>query len=184
MAAIRFIFEALLQFLLVTLFLLRVVLPLARADSRNEFSQAVMRLTNPLILPLRRVLPPVGKVDTASLLALLVVQLFTTATLWLLGSYPWVRNGLQFTHVMLVQLILSLLLFYRFALFIYILLSWVAPNAHSPASSLLTNLCEPLLRPVRRMIPPIANLDLSAVFVLIGLQALAILVGGTLTASF
>jgi len=184
MAAIRFIFEALLQFLVVTLFLLRVLLPLVRADSRNEFSQAVMRLTNPLILPLRKVLPPIGKVDTASLVALLVVQMFTTATLWLLGSYPWISNGLQFTHVMLVRLILSLLYLYMFALVIYILLGWVAPNTHSPGSVLLSNLCEPLLRPVRRLIPRIADIDFSAFFVLVGLQALAILVEGSLTASF
>jgi YggT family protein len=180
MAAIRFIFEALLQFLLVTLFLLRVLLPVVRADSRNEFSQAVMRLTNPLILPLRKVLPPVGKVDTASLVALLLVQIVTTAILWLLGSYPWVSTALQFMYVALVQLILTLLRFYWIALIIYILLGWVAPNAYSPGSVLLSNLCKPLLQPVQRLIPPIAGIDFSAFFVLIGLQALIILVGGSL----
>lgn len=183
MIAIRFIFETLLQFLLVTVFLLRVLLPLVRADSRNPFSQAILQLTNPLVLPLRRVLPPIGKFDTASLVALLLVQAATTAILWMLGSYR-LSTGLQFTHVMLVQLVLSLLLLYRFALFIYILLSWVAPNTYSPASRLLGSLCDPLLDPVRRLIPPIAGLDLSALFVLIGLQALALLVAGTLTGGF
>lgn len=66
MDALLFIVRTLLQVLLVTVFLLRVLLPLARADSRNQLSQAVIRLTNPLVLPLRRVLPPIGKVDTAS----------------------------------------------------------------------------------------------------------------------
>lgn len=183
MAAIIFIFKALLQFLVVTLFLLRVLLPLVRADSRNEFSQAVMRLTNPLVLPLRKVLPPIGKVDTASLVALLVVQLVTTTTLWLLGAYPWVSNAVQFTHIMLVELVTSLLRFYMFTLFIYILLGWVAPNAYSPGSVLLSDLSKPLLRPVQRLIPPIAKIDFSAFFVLIGLQALIILIEGSITAT-
>ena len=65
MESIRFIVGTLLQVLLVMVFLLRVLLPLARADSRNQLSQAVIRLTNPLVLPLRRVLPPIGKIDTA-----------------------------------------------------------------------------------------------------------------------
>jgi YggT family protein len=183
MIAIRFIVETLLQFLLVTVFLLRVVLPLVRADSRNPFSQGILQLTNPLVLPLRRALPPIGKFDTASLGALLLVQAATTAILWMLGSYS-LDGGLQFVHLMLVQLVLSLLLLYRFALLIYILLSWVAPNTYSSGSRLLTSLCEPLLQPVRRLIPPIAGLDLSALFVLIGLQALSLLVASTLSGGF
>ena len=74
MEALIFIVRTLLQVLLVTVFLLRVLLPLVRADSRNQMSQAVIRLTNPLVLPLRRVLPPMGKIDTASIVALLIVQ--------------------------------------------------------------------------------------------------------------
>lgn len=184
MIAIRFIFETLLQFFVVTVFLLRVLLPLVRADSRNQFSQAVLRLTNPLVLPLRRVLPAIGKIDTASFVALLLVQAGTTALLWLLGSYPWVNTGGQFTQLMLVQLLLSVLLFYRFVVLIFILLTWVAPNTYSPGSNLITSLCEPLLRPVQRLIPPIAGIDFSAMFVLIGLQALSLLVGSSLTPGF
>ncbi len=184
MIAIRFIFETLLQFFVVTVFLLRVLLPLVRADSRNQFSQAVLRLTSPLVLPLRRVLPAIGKIDTASVVALLLVQAGTTALLWLLGSYPWVSTGGQFIQLMLVQLLLSVLLFYRFVVLIFILLTWVAPNTYSPGSSLITSLCEPLLRPVQRLIPPIAGIDFSAMFVLIGLQALSLLVGSSLTPGF
>ena len=88
MEALIFIVRTLLQVLLVTVFLLRVLLPLARADSRNQLSQAVIRLTNPLVLPLRRIVPPIGKVDTASIVALILVQMAATATLWLLGAYP------------------------------------------------------------------------------------------------
>lgn len=174
MDAIIFIVRTLLQVLLVTVFLLRVLLPLARADSRNQLSQAVIRLTNPLVLPLRRILPPIGKVDTASIVALLLVQAAATATLWLLGAYPFAHGADVFIRIMLFSLIATILLFYTYALLLYVLLSWVAPGTYSPAAALLNSLCEPILRPIRRIIPPIAGLDLSALFVIIGLQALYI----------
>jgi YggT family protein len=174
MEAIIFIVRTLLQVLLVTVFLLRVVLPLARADSRNQLSQAVIRLTNPLVLPLRRALPPIGKIDTASIVALLIVQIAATAALWLLGAYPWVVTGPQFAQVVFINLLLTLIQFYSFAVFLYALLTLIAPGAYSPAVSLLSSLCEPVLRPIRRVIPTFGGFDLSALFVLIALQALYI----------
>lgn len=176
MEALIFIVRTLLQVLLVTVFLLRVLLPLVRADSRNQLSQAVIRLTNPLVLPLRRVLPPIGKIDTSSIIALLIVQCATTATLWLLGAYPWVMTLAQFVYVALLSLLVTILQFYTFAILLYILLSWIAPGTYSPGAMLLASLCEPVLAPVRRILPPIAGIDFSALFVVIGLQALYILV--------
>ena len=176
MDALIFIVRTLLQVLLVIVFLMRVLLPLVRADSRNQMSQAVIRMTNPLVLPLRRILPPIGKIDTASIVALLIVQIATTATLWLLGAYPYVFTALQFLQVALLNLIITILQFYTFALFLYVLLSWVAPGTYSPAAALLSSLCEPLLRPVRRIIPSFGGMDFSALFLMIGLQALVILI--------
>lgn len=175
MRAIVFIIRALLQ-LVVTIFLLRVLLPLVRADTRNQLSQAVIRLTNRVVLPLRRMLPPIGKVDTASMVALLLVQMVVTAILRLLREYWWVDTFGQFMIVVIGSLLATTLLFYTFALLLYILLSWVAPGTYSPASALLYSLCEPLLRPVRRVIPPLGGIDFSALFVTIGLWALYIAV--------
>jgi YggT family protein len=174
MESIRFIVGTLLQVLLVMVFLLRVLLPLARADSRNQLSQAVIRLTNPLVLPLRKVLPPIGKVDTASIVALIIVQAAAIAMLWLLGGYPLIFTPGQFISVVFLTLITTVLRFYIFALILYAILSWIAPGTYSPAAALLDSLCEPLLRPVRRVIPPLAGIDFSALFVIIGLQALHI----------
>src|SRR6187549_1663598 len=101
MDALIFVVRTVLQVLLVTVFLLRVLLPLVRADSRNQLSQAVIRLTNPLVLPLRRILPPIRKIDTASIVALLIVQIAATAILWLLGAYPFVYSGLYFAQEVL-----------------------------------------------------------------------------------
>jgi YggT family protein len=176
MDALVFIVRTLLQVLLVTVFLLRVLLPLVRADTRNQLSQAVIRMTNPLVLPLRRILPPAGKIDTASIVALLIVQIAATATLWLLGAYPWVFTAQQFLQVVIINLVITVLQFYTFALLLFVLLSWVAPGTYSPASALLSSLCEPLLRPIRRIIPPFGGMDLSALFLMIALQALVILI--------
>ena len=145
-------------------------------DSRNQLSQAVIRLTNPLVLPLRRILPPIGKIDTSSIVALLIVQFATTAVLWLLSAYPGVFTLGQFIHVSLLSLLLTILQFYTFAILLYVLLSWIAPGTYSPGAMLLASLCEPILRPIRRVIPPIAGIDLSALFVIVGLQALYILI--------
>ena len=100
------------------------------------------------------------------------MQAAATAILWLLTGTPFSVGFNVFLRVMLFTLIGTILLFYTYALLLYVLLSWVAPNTYSPAAALLDRLCEPLLRPVRRIIPPIAGIDLSALFVIIGLQAL------------
>ena len=173
MRAIIYVVGALLQ-LVVTIFLLRVLLPLARADARNQLSQAVIRLTNRVVLPLRKMLPPIGKVDTASLVALVLVQLIATLILWSLRQYPWVLTPPQFFLVAVGSLLVTVLMFYTFTLILFVLLSCVAPGTYSPASALVSSLSEPLLAPVRRVIPALGGIDFSALFVIIALQALRI----------
>ncbi|HSN70353.1 MAG TPA: YggT family protein [Steroidobacteraceae bacterium] len=173
MQALQFIVEALLT-LVVIAFLLRVLLPLVRADLRNPFSAAILRVTNPVVLPLRRVLPAAGRIDTASVVALLAVQIVATAILFLLSGVAW-PNLLVLITTALRMLAQTLVQFYFFAILLYALLSWIAPGTYSPIASVLTSLSEPLLAPVRRVVPPIGGLDLSALFVLIGLQAVLIL---------
>jgi YggT family protein len=170
--AILYIVRALL-WLVVFAFLLRVILQVARADFRNAIAQAIVRVTNPLVLPLRRVIPPIGKFDVASLVALLLVQFAAAAILLSLSGFALDPAGLA--RVALMELLRNVLQFYLVAIIIYVILSWVAPGTYSPAGALLASICEPLLAPVRRVIPPIGGLDLSALFVLIGLQALLIL---------
>jgi YggT family protein len=179
MQAIIFIVRAVLEVLLVTAFILRVVLPLARADARNPFTQAVIRITNPIVLPLRKILPPISKVDTASIAALILVQSATSALLWLLGAYPIVLTGFLFVQIVALSLLVSMLRLYVFALFLYGLLSWFAPGAYSPGGELLSRLCEPVLRPIRRFIPPIGGLDLSVYFANIIIWALLIWIGSS-----
>jgi YggT family protein len=172
MAALIFILDTLLT-LVVVAFLLRLLMPLVRADFRNPIGQAVLQFTNPLVMPLRKLLPPAGRFDVASLVALLVVMLAKTAVLRLVAG-----AGLALVPLLLgslLDLARTVLQFYFVAVLVYALLSWVAPGGYGPGAQLLSRLCDPLLNPLRRIIPPIAGLDLSALFVLIGLQALQIL---------
>jgi YggT family protein len=172
MTAILFVLDALLT-LVVVAFLLRVLMPLTRADFRSPIGQAVLRLTNPVVMPIRRLLPPAGRVDVASIVALLLVQLVKSMALRLVAG-----GGLALVSLLpwaLRDLARTVLQFYFVVILLYALLSWVAPRGHGPGADLLARLAEPVLAPLRRIIPPLGGLDLSPLFVLIGLQALQIL---------
>jgi YggT family protein len=173
MSALIFIVDTLLSLALYVV-LARLLLQWARADFRNPIAQAVVRLTNPLILPLRRVLPPVGKVDTASVVAVILVTIIKVGILFALTGYG--TPGLE-TWVMavIVELVRSVLRMYLGAILLYALLSLIAPGGYSPMQSVLASICEPLLRPFRRLIPPIAGIDLSPLWVAIIIQALLLL---------
>lgn len=172
MAAVHFILHTLTS-LLVAVFLLRIVMPLVRADFRNPIGQAILQVTNPLVMPLRRVLPPAGRVDAASIVALLVVQFAGTSLMrGILGA--GLAPGPLIVGALL-DLARTVLQVYFWLVLVHVLLSWVAPGQYSPGTQLVHRLCDPLLRPVRRIIPPLGAFDLSPMFVLIGLQALQLL---------
>lgn len=172
MEALNFVVESVLAFV-VYAFLLRVLLQLVRADFRNPLAQAVVALTNWLVLPLRRVLPPAGRFDTASFVALLAVQLAATLIQFRLRTgviYPLV----PLASAALRQLANSALLLYTILIFAQALLSFV-PGARSPITAMLASLCEPVLRPIRRVLPVVGGLDFSPLVAILGLTALRIL---------
>lgn len=169
--AFYFIVKTLAQLYLLLL-LLRFWLPWLRADFRNPIAQGILRFTSPLIVPLRRFLPAIGRLDTATVLVTFVVQ--CVVVLLLLAI---VRRPAQPAEVALVSIIelviLSLNLFF-FAILIRIILSWVAPGNHNPITALLATLSEPVLRPFRRFIPAIGGLDISPILAIVLLQAAVI----------
>ncbi len=173
MNALTFIVETLLSLALFVA-LLRLFLQWTRADFRNPISQAVVRLTNPLVMPLRRILPPIAKLDTASVVTVVIVALADVAIVSELHYYAmpaaivWLRSAA-------IEIVRVSLWTYFYAIFLYALLSLIAPGGYSPVQSLLTSLCEPVLRPFRRIIKPIGGLDLSPLWAGIAIQALLIL---------
>jgi YggT family protein len=174
MAALLYLIDTLLS-LVQLAFLLRLLLQWARADFRNPLSRAIVQLTNPVLAPLRRLIPAIGRLDTASVLVVVAVALLRVSMGTLLSGVGLPPLWL-WAELTALQLARMLLWTYFFAIFLYATLSLIAPGTYSPAQALLTSLCEPVLRPFRRLIPPLANLDLSPLWAGILIQALLILV--------
>ena len=166
--ALYFVVKTLAQLYLL-LYLLRFWLPLVRADFRNPIAQAVLRFTSPLIIPVRRFIPPVGRVDTATVLVTFVMQF---AILFVLLQIVQQQPPAATIAIMTILelMILSLNLFF-FAILIRIILSWVAPHTYNPVSAIAGSIAEPVLRPFRRLIPAIGGLDISPIFAVVLLQA-------------
>lgn len=168
-------------FLLNTLFglyigalMLRLLLQMARADFYNPLSQAIVKLTNPAVRPLRRYIPAIGKVDTASVLLITVLQILNT---WWVGAMFGARLGWFSMLVVAFAALLSKLIYlYIFAILIQVIASWVAPGAHNPVLRLVDALTEPLLRPIRRVLPNPGGLDLSSLVIIVLLQLALLLV--------
>jgi len=172
------IFTFLLQIasgLVVGLCLLRLYMQFHRvalsARSGNPIGPLIFALTDWLVLPLRRIVPPFGRWDSASLIAAYLVELLQFALLWMLaGSH----GGLGLVPVMalfgLLRLTLSGL---SVLVIVYAVLSWV--QTHSPMMGLLARLVAPLLQPIRRIVPLVGGVDLSPLVLLVLLQVGAIM---------
>lgn len=153
--------------------ILRFWLQLARADFYNPFSQFVVKATNPIVLPLRRLIPSIGSLDTATLLLAYLVALTKLLLLqFIIIKAVLLPNTLWWAVLVLVKETFSLLFW---ILVIRALLSWFSQGSN-PIEQVMHQLTEPLLRPIRRVLPPMGGLDLSVLVVLIGLQFLNILV--------
>src|SRR5579862_1599209 len=174
MAALLYLIDTLLS-LVQLAFLLRLLLQWARADFRNPLLRAIVQLTNPVLVPVRRLIPAIGPIDTASVLLVVAIALLRVSMGPLLGGIGF-PPGLLWIEQAIRQLVSLVLWTYLFAIFLYATLSLIAPGTYSPAQALLGSLCEPVLRPFRRVIPPLANLDLSPLWAIILIRALLFLV--------
>ena len=153
--------------------MLRFLLQWVRADFYNPVSQFIVKATSPLLNPLRRVIPGVGGKDIASLvLAWLVLTLQILLTLSLGGQGFQPLMALLLALPQLLELGINIFLY---SILIMVIISWVNPGGHNPAIGILYSLTEPLLRPARRLIPPMGGLDLSPMVVMIGLVLLKML---------
>lgn len=166
--ALYFIVKTLTQLYLLLL-LLRFWLPWFGADFRNPISQGVLRLTSPLIVPIRRFIPSLGKLDTATVLVAFIIEYALVLLLLTLRGNS--ANIVSISLTALFELaILSLNLMF-FVILVRIIMSWIAPTNYNPIVALLNTLAEPVLRPFRRLIPPLGGLDISPIFAIILLQA-------------
>ena len=142
--------------------LLRFILQLVRADFYNPISQAIVKVTSPLLNPLRKIIPGVGGMDIASLVLALVLQVALLYVLFMLkGAAP---AAIPLPAVMvysLKELVTEILNIYMFSLIIIAIASWVAPGSYNPGLMLLHQITEPLSSRIRKVIPPLGGLDFS-----------------------
>ncbi len=162
--------------------LLRFLLQIARADFYNPLSQAIVKITDPALKPLRRFIPGIGGIDLASLVLALIIQVAQICLVYLLFGQA-VPNFLMVFAWSCVGLVALILNIYFFALILVIILSWVAPNSYNPGAVLIHQLTEPIMRPARNLIPAIGGLDLSPIFIFIAINLIEILVIDQLAAS-
>ncbi len=161
--------------------LLRFILQLVRADFYNPLSQFIVRATHPLLRPLRRIIPSVGGLDLASLVLAVLLQMVLMA-LTLLLAYGTTGNPMQLLVWAIIGVTGLFLKIFFFALIISVILSWVAPGSHNPGAQLVNQLCEPLLSPIRRILPSLGGLDLSPIFAFLALRLLDMMVINNLAA--
>lgn len=147
--------------------ILRIWLQLARADFYNPFSQFVVKATHPVIAPLRRILPPIGKLDTASVLLAITVVVVKMLVLTLIAGA--VINLPTILAYSVVAVIKNAGVLFFWMLLIRAILSWFN-QGYNPFIMVISQLTEPVLAPVRRIIPPIGGLDLSVLVVFIALN--------------
>jgi len=161
--------------LVLLLVVLRGILHATRVNFFNPISQLVVRLTNPLLNPLRKVLPARGRLDWAAVvLAILLQSLILAGIAWIAGE-RWALPGLLTLIIwggigglgLLVNL-------YFFVLIAMIVVSWIAPGSRHPAIELIWQISEPVMAPFRALLPNMGGIDLSPILVFISINVIQI----------
>jgi len=162
---IQVIFE-----LYVLIILLRFILQIVHADFYNPISQFIVKITSPGLKHLRKIIPGFGGLDLSSVLLAWIVKSLELFLIILVSG-----KGMMFIYPMiqaipdLVELTINIFLF---SIFILVIISWISPGGYNPAIGLIQSLTEPLMRPARKIIPPMGGLDLTPMAVMLGLVLL------------
>lgn len=167
--ALTYVISFVLQ-IVVFLFVARFLLQACRVDFYNPLSQGLVKATDPVLRPLRMILPGYRNLDFAAFFAAVLVQVILIASLAALhGGYVggW---GTVLAAAILEVIMLCLRIFW-WSILIVIIAGWIAPGNYHPALALLQQITEPLLAPARRLLPPLGGLDFSPilVFLVLGL---------------
>ncbi|WP_162885528.1 YggT family protein, partial [Pseudomonas syringae] len=161
--------------------LLRFVLQLVRANFYNPLCQFIVRATQPLLKPLRRIIPSLFGLDMSSLVLAIIVQMILMA-LTLLLMFGTTGDPLHLLLWSIISVTALFLKIFFFALIISVILSWVAPGSHNPGAELVNQICEPALAPFRKIVPNLGGLDISPILAFLVLKLLDMLVINNLAA--
>lgn len=148
--------------------MLRLILQMVRADFYNPVSRFIVKITNPPLKPLRRFIPGFVGIDMASVLVMMTLQMLEFFIITLIRNFPApdILGLILYAAVELVSLGFYVFLF---SIFILALLSWVNPGQYNPINTLLYQITEPVLRPARKLLPPMSGMDLSPMLAMVGL---------------
>lgn len=155
---------------------LRFVLQLVRADFYNPLCQFTVKVTQPLLAPLRRLIPSVAGIDLAGLVLALLLQLILISSILAISGVDVLQlmpNILAWSLIAIGSLFLKI---FFFALIISVILSWIAPGSHNPGAQLTQQITEPMLAPIRNLLPSLGGLDISPIFAFIAINLLERLV--------
>ena len=148
--------------------LLRFILQLVRANFYNPLCQFIVKATQPLLKPLRRVIPSVFGLDMSSLVLAILVQMVIFAVVLTLSYMSFNILGLLLWAIIGVTALFLKVFF--FAMIISVILSWVAPGSVSPGAELVNQITEPALAPFRRFLPSMGGLDISPIMAFMVIQ--------------
>lgn len=166
--------------LYILLVLLRFILQLVRADFYNPLSQFVVKATQPLLMPLRRFIPGLGGIDFAALTLAFLVHMALSIAILAIARAP-VAEMLPLVAIWVLISLASLFVkIFFFALIISVILSWVAQGSRHPGVMLVHQVCEPVLSPIRRILPDLGGIDISPIFAFLALNLLDKFVLGNL----
>ena len=165
----------------ISLVMIRFLLAIVRADFYNPISQTIVRFTNPPLVLLRRIIPPVGRIDTSAIVLMLILQLLE---LWLRTFI--IGNPIPVTALFVLaifELIKLTIWVYIIALILQAIMSWINPGMYqmqNPMASILHQLTAPIMKPIRNILPRTGMIDFSPMLAIIGLYVLLIIVNGIL----
>jgi YggT family protein len=164
--------------LFLVIVILRFLLQLVRADFYNPVSQAIVKITMPLLKPLRKIIPGVLGIDMASVVLILLVQLIASMVLCLVvGVGGLIANPLLLLAWGFVGALTIISSIFFWCMIISIIGSFVAPYSHNPLLVLANQIINPLTAPIRKILPPLGGvIDLSPIFILLGLKIVDVLI--------
>jgi YggT family protein len=154
---------------------LRFLFQLVRVDFYNPLAQFLVKITNPALKPIRRLVRGYKGIDWSSVILMIIIKSVQISVIAVLvsGRFPVITGLLIISIAEILKLIIYI---FMVSVFIQVILSWVSPGTYNPITLILYQLTEPIMRPARRVIQPVGGLDLSPLLVFIVLQLMIILI--------
>lgn len=168
-----------------TLVIFRFLLQLVRADFYNPLAQFAVRATNPLLIPLRKIIPGYAKIDFASIMLALLLQLTEVYLTLVVQGFGIAANVVSISGFIIWgcgELIDLTLAFLFFAVLIQVVSSWLAPQQYNPAMDALNRITAPLFRPIHRILPSIGGIDMSPIVVIFAISIMRMVIADPIVA--